>query len=500
MRYGLLLVLVLIPACGSGTKVVSETWQATYLQGARIGHTHTRVTESGGVITLTRSIRLTVKRYGSVLPIEIEQTCTERSDGSVLTLGLNQSLGKDKQTSMTARVEGKKLFIKTGSAERRTDWDESCLGLYAQEQAFVRNKSKPGDTFRLSTFELSAEIPLGLKVTLKPAEEVDRLVLKDETIQREKVNLVRAEIVSDKLWIGGKETQLPPKTVWLDDEGHVIREQFEFPGLGMVTQYTTSKEAATHEAIAPDLLPDLGMNIMIPLNKEIANPYETQQAIYRIKADVEGGAPFAQDERQQIKLPLGKTFELWVQSVRGPGDRSAKVPTGKEFAEYIEPNRFIDSDNERIKTLARTIVGNEKQPYEMAIKLEKGVHDRMQFDAGVGFPPASQTAREFRGDCRQHALLLAALLRASGIPSRTALGVIYTREPGKGPVFAFHMWTEAYVGGRWLALDAIQGKGFVGATHLTMVHHSWAGTQTLAPLLPIAGVLGKLKIEVTQSR
>jgi hypothetical protein len=500
MRYGLLLVLVWIPACGSGVKVVSETWQATYLQGARIGHTHTRVTESGGVLTTTRTIRLTVKRYGSVLPIEIEQTCTERPDGAVLTLGLNQSLGKDKQTAMSARVDGKKLFIKTGPAERRIDWDETCLGLYAQEQSFVRNKSKPGDTLRLSTFELSAEIPLGLKVTVKPAEEVDRLVLEGGTIQREKVQLVRAEIVSDKIWIGGKETQLPPKTVWLDEAGNIVREQFEFPGLGMVTQYTTTQEAATREAITPDLLPDLGMNIMIPLNKEITNPYETQQVIYRIQSEVEGGAPFVQDARQEIKLPLGKTFELWVKSVRGPGDRDAKVPTTKEFSEFTEPNRFIDSDDARVQSLARTIVGEEKRPYEMALKLEKGVRDRMTFDAGVGFPPASQTARDFRGDCRQHALLLAALLRASGIPSRTALGVIYTKEPGKGPVFAFHMWTEAYVGGRWLALDAIQGKGFVGATHLTMVHHSWAGTQTLAPLLPIAGVLGKLKIEVTEAR
>jgi hypothetical protein len=500
MRFGLLLLLVFLPACGSGTKVVFETWQATYLQGARIGHTHTVVTESGGVFTTKRNIRLTVKRYGSVLPIEIEQTCTERPDGSVLTLGLNQSLGKDKQTAMTARVEGKKLLIQTGPAERRIDWDPSCLGLYAQEQLFVRNQLKPGDTFRFFTFELSAEILLGLKVTVKPAEEVDRLVLQGDTLRREQVSLVRAEIVSDKIWIGGKETQLPPKTVWLDEAGQVVREEFEFPGLGRVTQYTTSKEAATREAIAGDLLPDLGINIMIPLNKEIANPYDTQQVIYRIRVEGEVDVPFVQDARQEIKLPLGRTFELWVKSVRGPGDRDAKLPDSPEFVEYLQPNRFIDSDNERIRSLAQTILGDEKRPYEMALKLEKGVHDRMRFDAGVGFPPASQTARDLRGDCRQHALLLAALLRAVGIPSRTALGVIYTKEPGKGPVFAFHMWTEGYIGGRWLALDAIQGKGFVGATHLTMVHHSWAGTQTLAPLLPIAGVLGKLKIEVLDAR
>lgn len=497
MRYGLLFFALLVPACGSGTKVVSETWQAAYLEGARIGHTHLLVTQKGETLRTVRTIKLTVKRYGSVLPIEIEQTCEETADGKVLTLGLNQSLGKDKQTAMTARVEGKKLYLESGNAKRSQPWDEASLGLYAQEQLFARRKAKPGDRFSLASFELSAEIPLTLRVEVKNEEKVDRLKLVGDSVHREPANLIRAEITTDKFFVGGNEVQLPPKIVWLDGEGQVIREQFEFPGLGIITQFTTTREAAQKEGIAPDLLPDLGTNIMIPLNKEINNPYDTSRVNYRISVDTPGKAPFVTDERQEIKLPLGRTFELWVTSVREPGRDEKAASPGKEFT---DSNRFIDSDHPLIQALAKQAGGGEKRPYQLALKLEKWVHDQMRFDAGVGFPPASQTATELKGDCRQHALLLAALLRASEIPARTALGVIYTREPGKGPVFAFHMWTEAYLGGRWLALDAIQGKGFVGATHLTMVQHSWAGTQTLAPLLPIAGILGKLKIEVLDAR
>jgi hypothetical protein len=36
----------------------------------------------------------------------------------------------------------------------------------------------------------------------------------------------------------------------------------------------------------------------------------------------------------------------------------------------------------------------------------------------------------------------------------------------------------------------------VGAGHLKIADHSWHDTQTLAPLLPVARVLGKLRIEV----
>ncbi|MGL4552409.1 MAG: transglutaminase-like domain-containing protein, partial [Gemmataceae bacterium] len=444
-----------------------------------------------------RTVKLTVKRYGSVMPIEIEQTCDETADGKVLALGLNQSLGKDKQSAVTARVEGKKLHLESGKAKRSQPWDEACLGLYAQEQAFARRKAKPGDKFSLASFELSAEIPLTLRVEVKGEENVDRMAAAGDGVKREPAKLVRAEITTDKIFVGGTEVQLPPKTAWLDGDGQTVREQFEFPGLGVITQFTTTREAAQKEGIAPDLLPDLGTNIMIPLNKEIARPYDAARVVYRVSVDAPGKPPFVTDERQEVKLPLGKTFELWVTSVREPGRDEKAASPGTEFT---ESNRFIDSDSPVIRALARRAAGGEKKPHALALKLEKWVHENMRFDAGVGFPPASQTAGDLKGDCRQHALLLAALLRASDVPARTALGLIYTREPGKGPVFAFHMWTEAYLGGRWVALDAIQGKGFVGATHLTMVQHSWAGTQTLAPLLPIAGVLGKVKIDVLDAR
>jgi hypothetical protein len=96
-------------------------------------------------------------------------------------------------------------------------------------------------------------------------------------------------------------------------------------------------------------------------------------------------------------------------------------------------------------------------------------------------------------------MLLAGLCRAVGVPSRTAIGLIYAREEGRSPVFAFHMWTEVWVG-RWVALDATLGKGGVGATHLKMVDTSWSKKTTLAPLLPVSQALGKIQIEIVSAK
>src|SRR5262249_7896738 len=112
------------------------------------------------------------------------------------------------------------------------------------------------------------------------------------------------------------------------------------------------------------------------------------------------------------------------------------------------------------------------------------------------FAPASEVAKSLRGDCRQHSLLATAMCRAAGVPARTALGLVYADDRQRGPVMAFHMWTEVAIRGQWIPIDATRGQGYVGATHLKIADHSWYNTPSLTPLLPVYRVLGKLSIEV----
>ena len=85
-----------------------------------------------------------------------------------------------------------------------------------------------------------------------------------------------------------------------------------------------------------------------------------------------------------------------------------------------------------------------------------------------------------------------------GGASRTAVGLIYADVRGT-PNFAFHMWTEVWVQGSWIPLDATLGKGYVGATHLKVSHQSWQDERSQTPLLPVVRVLGKLSIEVLEA-
>ena len=510
----LLLLLLAAPAqadksvaAAPAAKVLLETWQAAYFEGLKVGYLHMISTQTGegkeARIRTTVQMYLVIKRYGSVLPIRIEQTADETLDGKVRRMGIVQQLGESPKMTLSATVEDGKLLLKLPDGTTRSlPWDDSALGLYAQERLFAIRKAKPGDRFKFLSYEILLPAGITIEAVVGKPEKVDRLVTKKTAegktiVDREPVLLLRVETMPLPFTVGGTTIQLPKKTLWLDSKLNPVRGQFEMPGLGLITLYNTTRDAALKEGVAPELLPDLGLNISIPLRQTIDDPYRTTEAVYRVTLKDKLTRVFTVDARQQTDAFKDNSFELKVKAVRGPGEDDMAVAPDKE---YLESNTFIDSSDARIKEVAREVAGKLTDPWRKALALEQWVHRNMRISTSVGFPPASRIARDLQGDCRQHALLLAALCRAAGVPSRTAIGLIYVREEGRSPFFGFHMWTEVWVRGRWTALDATLGQGGVGATHLKMADQSWARTETLAPLLPIAQVLGKLQIDVLSSK
>jgi transglutaminase-like putative cysteine protease len=164
--------------------------------------------------------------------------------------------------------------------------------------------------------------------------------------------------------------------------------------------------------------------------------------------------------------------------------------------EYLASNYYLDGGDARVREVARVAAAGAADAWTRAVNIERWVKRSMQPRSGLPLVPASQVARELRGDCRAYALLTAALCRAEGIPARTAVGLLYVERDGAGPRLGFHMWTEAWIDGRWVGLDGTLGQGGVSACHLKIADHSWSGTRSLSPLLPVNRVLGKLSVEI----
>src|SRR6185369_2476466 len=98
---------------------------------------------------------------------------------------------------------------------------------------------------------------------------------------------------------------------------------------------------------------------------------------------------------------------------------------------------------------AHRIVPRGATPAEAADAVYKWVSGNFHFSLGaVLFGTSRETLRGMTGDCSEAAVLTAALLRASGVPTRVALGFASV---GRG-VFIGHAWTEARLGGAWVGV------------------------------------------------
>jgi transglutaminase-like putative cysteine protease len=114
----------------------------------------------------------------------------------------------------------------------------------------------------------------------------------------------------------------------------------------------------------------------------------------------------------------------------------------------------------------------------------------------TAFATASETAQLRAGDCSEHAVLLAAVLRANGIPSRVAIGLVYAESfLGREGIFGWHMWTQAQIGDRWVDFDATLPERY-HAGHVLTGTSALAEGGLAAELASSISLMGNLQIEV----
>ncbi len=473
-------------------KLLLDTWDACYLQGTRCGHVHTYTQEyiqgESHILQTTIELRLKIRRFESeVIDLGMDVGTLENPQGKVLAVFMRQMLGKTKQVEIIGVVEGNQLKL---TRDRSTPlppapWQDDVLGMHRQQTLFKDKNLKPGDKLRYPSFEPSVNLVVGTHVEAKELEEIEL------PGKPGKKRLLRVEIKPDRV----EKVQLPTLVAWLSPEKEIVRQDVDMPGLGKIVQIRTTKQDALNVGTGASGV-EIGFGQLVRLKQRILNPHQTLAGTYRIKinGDDDPVSTFAKDDRQQVRDLKNGWIELTVQADGGKG-----VETEEPGAEYRESSYFITSDDPLVKDLARRAIGLKKEPRARAILIERWVHDHMKGVDTEQMAPANHVARTLQGDCTEFAMLTAAMCRAADIPARTAVGLIYA-DVNNVPAFAFHMWTEVWVDGRWLPLDATLGQGSVGACHLKVVDQSWRNIRDLTPLFPVLRVLGRLQIEVVSVR
>jgi hypothetical protein len=125
------------------------------------------------------------------------------------------------------------------------------------------------------------------------------------------------------------------------------------------------------------------------------------------------------------------------------------------LADALAPTVWMQSDDPRLRAIAAPVAAmaiSDTQKMRLLLQRAKPYIARPDY---AGHYSALDTISRRAGDCTEAAVLLAALGRAAGIPTRVASGLAYSRQAYFGVSNAFmpHSWTLAYVDGRWRSFD-----------------------------------------------
>jgi len=176
---------------------------------------------------------------------------------------------------------------------------------------------------------------------------------------------------------------------------------------------------------------------------------------------------------------------------------------------WLKPNELIDSDSAAVRALlADAKLRPEQGAFEKANVLRALVSRHLRAkNLATAFGSASEAARSRSGDCTEHAVLLAALLRAEGIPARVASGLVYVSDlSGTGPGWGWHLWTQALVersaggGPTWTDFDATvsgEGRGY-HAAHILVATSDLAGGATDPAFSRAVSLIGGLRVTVEE--
>jgi hypothetical protein len=324
--------------------------------------------------------------------------------------------------------------------------------LYA---VFQQSGVSQGDEFSFQIFDPSV---------MAQEKAVIRVVGKEE------INYLGAHKQATKMTINYKGTS---ETAWMDETGEIVREEGM---LGMTLEKTTRQEAYAGIPDRPEQ--DITRLASVPADKVIGNPRKTEYLKIRFTGIDTAGLAL-DGGRQKLDGDIVEIFQEKIQRHHMPVLGALPM----DARNFLKSEPFIESDHPKIKQTANSIVSSEDRPYQKAKKLIAWINENIVQKPVLSIPDALSTIENREGDCNEHAVLLAALARAVGIPAKIEAGLVYL--DGR---FYYHAWNLLYMG-QWVTADSVFGQIPADATHIRFVSGSPSDQMDLMPVVDKVGIM-----------
>jgi len=463
--YVVALLILYIPVSRSDAPVRNESLMSIYSSGKKVGFTDIVIDNSGATTRVEEKSEINITLLGK------EQTVTTEALYSLkgfILQSFNYKMDSDSGVlSAVGSVDGDELRIKLQSVSgetQRTLMTKGGLTVFALLPKWLSERPmEVGGVYRVSLFEPSSVI---MGVGAEDLISTHRVEAR-EAVQTEHSGLVETFRVTTE-FMGSKYTS------WITRDGEVIKQLIP-PGL------IAFKDQGDDTQAGPFSTFDITGKTSIPVDVKIKNPRHLEY----LRAEVTGlddieGMNFHDGYRQQYK---DNTIEVRSRDLSLLTGYELPYKSGSQIA-YLSPTYLVQSDDERIRAKARAIVKGGSGPVEAASRISSWVYKNLKKEGTVSLPNALDVLEMKKGDCNEHAVLFAALARASGIPTKVVMGTIYI--DGK---FYYHAWNEVFLG-QWVAVDSTYGQLPADAAHIKLIEGD------LKKSGEIMKVVGKIKIKV----
>lgn len=424
-----------------------ERWFVVNMMGQRAGWAVERTTHRDDTIVTESKANLTFARSGAGMTISMASVFEETIDGRPLRVTTTQGMGAMGETKTVMTFEGDVGHLTTTmmGAEQKQDLHVGSDWLTpAAMNRFVVEQRAAGEqeiAFRTIMPELGPQ-PIGLLLLHQGKAPIEVF---GRTVPAAKYRMTVSTMPD------------LPVEYFVDAEMHLLRSLSMFGG--MAIEFFAADEQLAKLPL--DKAPEIMLTNEVIVEPSIEKPRQLEKAVYVLRL-AEGKLPKLPDaagparmSSQSVRMLDERTAEVRV-AVNGGFKGPAEDPKWKP--PVVTHSTMVDGKDEAVVALTEKVTAKVKGgPGQRAEAMRQFVHAFIdEKNLGVGFASASEVARTATGDCSEHAVLLAAMLRADGIPSRTASGLIYVRREADQPgVMGYHMWTQAWLNGRWVDLDAV---------------------------------------------
>lgn len=483
VRYIIGVCLVLVSAGSTGFALGETEYFAMFMEGKKVGHMIQSRLVADGKVTTTEKVSITISRVNVPLSINTTETSIETTDGkplgfevmqqfSMVTMKIVGTVNKQGTVSLT--------ITSMGVEQKRTlEWPSGAIMVEGLRLLQLKKGLKEGSSYTTKVFSPSIMQAVDTRICIGQKQNVDLL---GRVVALTKVTTTfsmpgAGEIVS---------------TGYVDEKLRIQKNIIPIAGM-QVEMIACAKEFALGKNDVFEVIDKLFLSSPAPLE----NIDSAKSITYQLSPTSETVTlKIPSNDNQKVKrLKNGKVIMMVAPVAAPKGARFPYKGRDKTILEAIKPDRYLQSDHKEIIDLARRAIGNTKDAAEAVRRIESFVAEYIDTKSlSVGYASAAEVAASRQGDCSEHAVLTAAMCRAVGIPAQVVTGLAYVEDFAGLEGFGGHAWTQAYVGNKWIGLDAAfkgTARGGYGPGHIALA----VGNGNPEDFFALVNTLGQFKID-----